>query len=182
MTTATRSLRHCMMVTLFTAWFSSAVGCGATSHHAQFDSAFAPKPGTSVRVGTIVDAAPKDKRGSKKDLDLTDQLRTELHKKLAKAGLDASVTEGDGEIVLNSRILDYDPGNAFGRWLVPGSGSTILSVECELEEEGQSVGAIRAMRTVSSGGAYSIGQWKTVFANVAEDIVKELKMKLKPKQ
>jgi hypothetical protein len=40
------------------------------------------------------------------------------------------------------------------------------------------VGSVEARRTVSFGGAYTIGAWKTVFASVAKDVVKELQTQM----
>ena len=178
---ATHKKQNVVLGTVIAALVFCGAGCGATRHHAEFDPAFYPNPNSVIRVGAITDEAHKGNRGNKEDLDLAQELRTELEKKLAKEGLLASAEVNAQTFVLSSQILDYDPGNAFGRWLWPGVGSTVLSVQSKLHEGDRQVGTIRAMRTVSWGGAYSIGQWKLVFGNVAADIIKELKAKLRPK-
>ena len=43
-----------------------------------------------------------------------------------------------------------------------------------MDEVNTVVGSVEAKRTVSFGGAYSIGAWKTVFNNLANDVVEDL--------
>jgi hypothetical protein len=42
----------------------------------------------------------------------------------------------------------------------------------------QLVGSEQARRTVSIGGAYTIGAWRTIFNSIAEDIVDDLREKI----
>jgi len=89
------------------------------------------------------------------------------------------------KLVLDSKILDYDEGNAFKRWLLPGWGATVLTIQSDLRQDGQLVGTVDAKRTVSAGGGYTIGAWKTIFDNIAGDIVEDLREKIpqvEPKQ
>jgi len=83
-------------------------------------------------------------------------------------------------LILTSQIVEYEEGDAFKRWLLPGWGTTVLSIHCELKDSatGKLLGAVEARRTISIGGAYSIGAWRTVFASVAKDVVKELRAKI----
>ena len=80
--------------------------------------------------------------------------------------------------MLDCKIVEYDKGNAFKRWLLPGWGSTALSIECNLREGSLVVGTIEVRRTIDVGGGYTIGAWRTVFKTVAEDVAKELGAKL----
>ena len=154
--------------------------CGAISHHATFAPGFAAASGIQVRVADIIDAAPKDNRGEQKDFDISGELRKQLESKLQENGLKAPSGAAGDALVLYAKILEYDPGSAFGRWLMPGVGSTVLSVECKLYQSGSEVGTINALRTVSAGGFYTVGAWKSIFGTVAEDIVEELKKKIAP--
>jgi hypothetical protein len=80
-------------------------------------------------------------------------------------------------VVLVSKIIEYEPGDAFKRWLMPGWGATVVGVECEVRDGDRLVGTVRARRTVSAGGGYTIGAWRTIFSSVADDIVGELRGK-----
>ena len=105
-------------------------------------------------------------------------MRDELEAKLRASGLFAGSTGGKQPLVISVRIVDYEPGDAFKRWLMPGYGSTVLSVECELRDGSKKVATINARRTVDAGGGYTIGAWNTIFTTIAEDIVSSLKKKL----
>jgi hypothetical protein len=81
------------------------------------------------------------------------------------------------KLVLISKIVECEPGDAFKRWLLPGWGSTVVSVESELRDANQLGGTVRARRTVSFGGAYTIGAWRTICASIA-GIVSDLRDKV----
>jgi hypothetical protein len=87
-------------------------------------------------------------------------------------------------LIINTKIVEYDEGDAFKRWLLPGWGSTVLSLHCELKDSqsGSIVGNADARRTVSFGGAYTIGAWKTIFASVAKDVVNALRTQMQDRQ
>ncbi len=82
------------------------------------------------------------------------------------------------KVVLACKIVEYDEGNAFKRWLLPGWGATVLSIQCDMKKGGQLVGSNDARRTVSAGGGYTIGAWRTIFENLAEDVVEDLRSKI----
>lgn len=155
-------------------------GCGAVAHNATFEPGFAPVPTTLVRVGNVIDSAPKEKRGDQANFDVIGELRTQLEDQLDQNGLLATETTDGHSYILSAEIVDYEPGSAFGRWLFPGVGSTVLSVECAFYDGETMIGTITAVRSVEAGGAYTIGAWKSIFETVAKDIVVELKQKLRP--
>ena len=84
----------------------------------------------------------------------------------------------DTKLVLNSKIVEYAKGNAFKRWLLPGWGSTVLTIQCDLMNGNNVVGSAEARRTVSVGGGYTIGAWKTIFASVSKDVVGDLRSQI----
>tara|TARA_B100000989_G_C19510470_1_gene458761 strand:+ start:521 stop:1012 length:492 start_codon:yes stop_codon:yes gene_type:complete len=73
-------------------------------------------------------------------------------------------------------IVQYEKGNAAARWLMPGLGKTILSVEATLlDEADKPVASSQATKSVGAGGAFTIGAWKAVFEGVAKSLVKDIK-------
>jgi len=155
-------------------------GCGTAQQDVSFTPGFIPAADTSILVGDVIDAAPKIKRGNEhKDLDVAKKMRGALEEKLRAAGLLGATGSERKPLVLSARIVDYEPGDAFKRWLMPGYGSTVLTVECALQDGKKRVATVNARRTVDAGGGYTIGAWDTIFGQVAEDIVKGLKAKLK---
>jgi len=74
-------------------------------------------------------------------------------------------------------IVQYEEGNAFGRWLAPGLGKTVLSVETSLEDlSGNVLLQSQVTRSVGAGGGFTIGAWEEVFNDVAEQIVEDFSL------
>jgi hypothetical protein len=152
--------------------------CGAVSHEASLAGGYAPPRGVRVEVGKVLNATGQAPTVDGDPVDIERLLAEKLVDKLRDEGF---LWAGDAErrLVLTSKIVEYEPGDAFKRWLLPGWGSTVVAVEGELRDEaGAVVGTVRARRTVSFGGAYTIGAWRSIFSSVAGDIVSELRAKL----
>jgi hypothetical protein len=169
------------------------IGCGTIHHTARFDPEFDPEPGTKVEVGEV-----SNETGETYDIDVAQMFRDALLGALEDEDLLA--TRPGEHLIVNARIVEYDRGNAFKRWLLPGWGTTVLAVEAEVEtvsndvgglpqvaaaavaasppSEAESVGHVDARRTVAMGGAYTIGAWKSIMGDVAEDVVDELEEEL----
>ncbi len=62
---------------------------------------------------------------------------------------------------------------------MPGWGSTVLSIQCDLLDTDRKVGTLDAKRTVDAGGGYTIGAWKNVFRQLALDVVQDMKDKIR---
>lgn len=146
-------------------------GCGTVDHKLTLKDNYTAQAGTSIEVGKV-----SNETGQTFEVNM-EQLMTEaLAEKLRTEGM--FLTDGSAtKIVITSKIVEYDEGNAFKRWLLPGWGATVLSVQCDLKEGSQLVGSAEARRTVSAGGGYTIGAWRTIFTSVAGDIVEDLKGK-----
>jgi hypothetical protein len=153
-------------------------GCG-TDVKPDYAATFSPRPGTKVLLATVVDQAPAEKRQDVKDFDIRAEMQSQLQSELRAAGLLAGTEPTAPQVELSTTIVNYEPGNAFARWLMPGMGATKLSLECRLLEQGNQVGTIRINRHVSAGGGYTIGQWKIIFRDAAKDVASELRKKFK---
>ena len=72
-------------------------------------------------------------------------------------------------------IVQYSKGNAVARWILPGAGKTILSVEARLKNDvGAIVAESQATESIGAGGLYTIGAWKRVFDKVANSLVTDI--------
>lgn len=153
-------------------------GCGAVSHETRLVDNYAPKPDSRIEVGPVTNATGQEPKVDDAAVNIEQLLSDALVKKLRQEDLLWSA-DSSPKLVLLSKIVEYEPGDAFKRWLLPGWGSTVVSIECELRDANQLVGTVQARRTVSFGGAYTIGAWRTVFASIADDVVAELRGKLR---
>jgi hypothetical protein len=152
-------------------------GCGAVSHEAKLIEAYTPPTGSRIEVGAVTNATGHTPKVDDEVVNIEKLLSDALIEKLKS---DDFLWTGSParKLVLVSKIVEYEPGDAFKRWLLPGWGSTVVGVECEIRDDDRLVGTVRARRTVSFGGAYTIGAWRTVFSSVAGDVVSELRGKL----
>ncbi len=163
-------------IRLAVVFFSAAVligaaGCGTVQHNLILQNDYAPKDGTKIEVGTV-----SNDTGRTFDIRIEDMLRDALIKTFQEEGLTGT---GDAaRLQTNCRILTYEKGDAFKRWLLPGWGSTVLTIQCDLLDANKNVGTIDAKRTVDAGGAYTAGAWEKIFAHVASDVAEDIKAKL----
>jgi uncharacterized lipoprotein YajG len=113
------------------------------------------------------------------EVDVKEILRSSLDKALADRDLlwDESLNKRYYGISL--RIVEYEMGNAFKRWLLPTYGSTVLSVHTDIvdSETGEIVTYMEHKQTIAAGGLYSVGAWKYIFGYVSKDIAVDLERK-----
>ncbi|MDK2745546.1 MAG: hypothetical protein NDI90_21800, partial [Nitrospira sp. BO4] len=134
---------------------------------------FTPDSTTGIEVGKVVSNSGKT---IESDMRLETMLQEALRGQLERADLLWHNTFSR-KLVCDCKILDYEEGNAFKRILFPGWGATRLTIQCNLHQEGQLVGTIDSKRTIFGGGIDTIGAWRYIFANVAEDLSQNLRQK-----
>lgn len=107
-------------------------------------------------------------------IDIKSAMQKALVDKLKEEGL--YTQDPQNAFAIKPTVKNYDPGNAFGRWVMPGVGSTVVEVSSEVSNpEGNAVGTIRTENSVDAGGGFTIGAWKYIFEHAASEIVTELK-------
>jgi hypothetical protein len=124
-----------------------------------------------VEVGEVGNVS-----GEQFEVDVASMLRNALSEALQEKHLVWLSPDQPHHLILTARIVDYEPGNALRRWLLPGWGSTVLAVDAELRDAdgGALVGVLSDRRAVRFGGAYTIGAWKAIFDTVAADIAHDV--------
>ena len=149
-------------------------GCGTVEHRVALEQQYVVQPGTKVEVGAV-----KNQTGKTFEIDVQKMLADALGNALKERDL-LWKADAAPKLVLAADIVEYEPGDAFKRWLLPGWGATVLVVRGTLvDAEKRAVGSVEAKRTVEAGGGYTIGAWETVFRDIANDIVTRLREKLK---
>lgn len=139
------------------------------------DAAVLPNPGATVEVGKI--AVESEKQF---DFDLAALLNETLVAALKEEQILWTGDKTTPRFLFDARIVDYEPGNAFKRWILPGWGSTVLEVRGEIRspDSGAIAAVIENKRSILAGGAYTIGAWKSIFSDVAGDLVREMKTRI----
>jgi hypothetical protein len=106
------------------------------------------------------------------DIDIESMLTSALIAELNSQGL--SMKSGF-PYSLDVSIIQYKKGNAFSRWLMPGMGATVLSVEARInDDEGNVLTQSQATRSIGAGGGYTIGAWSRVFGEVANELIDDV--------
>ena len=166
-----RQLLRSFPILLFILTIMTLIGCGAVQHKVTFQD-YSPQSQTKIEVGQVTNET-KETFDVNVEQMLTDAFAEELRK-------ETMLWDGgsDTKLVLSSKIVEYAKGDAFKRWLLPGWGSTVLTIQCDLKDGNKVVGSAEARRTVSIGGGYTIGAWKTIFASVAKDVVEDLRSQI----
>jgi len=148
----------------------AAAGCASPGPRA-FDASLDVRPDAVFEIGEVTsqaDASPK--------IDQVALLRRALEDAARERGILWTGDAAQDRYVLSTRIVEYAPGNAFMRWIAPGSGATILHVAGELVDprDGSVAGRVDHQRSVWVGGAYTIGAWQTIFDSLADDVMTDL--------
>jgi hypothetical protein len=150
-------------------------GCIGPGTSVKGRSDLLPKPGARVELRDVV-TSPQPGL----DIDAAALLRQATDTALKSEQLHWSGEDSRDHFVLNLEITEYRPGNAFKRWLLPGYGSTVLAIQGTLVEA--STGAVAATihhrRSIHFGGAYTIGAWQTIFQTIADDLARDLKIRI----
>jgi len=163
------SVLSCLGITL--------LGCAAPRPVA-FEKAPLVRPSAKIGIGSVNVTG-----GQKYDVDVQRLFRAALEEALKDRGIQWTGDPTGDHFILNTEIIDYEMGNAFKRWLLPGWGSTILNVRGELIDgrDGSVAGNIDHQRSVHFGGLYTIGAWKTIIQSVANDIATDLQRRIEGK-
>ena len=146
------------------------VACGTSKHSVRVEDKQAFRADTTIALGTVA-----NKTGESFDVDIESMLTEAVVGELRKENLHG-LQGNPGVVTMDVNIIEYRKGDAFKRWLWPGYGSTVLVVEATLlDAEGNVDATAQANRSVDAGGGYTIGAWKTVFQDVARDLIADLK-------
>lgn len=89
--------------------------------------------------------------------------------------------EIDHALVIQTHLLLYRAGSAFGRWLGSGMGKAKCTIKSVLVDKktGHRLGEIMSAKEVSEGGLFSVGADSRILETVAMDVVEEVDRILK---
>lgn len=147
--------------------------CSKTSSFDVKNPEIAFKANDGFIVGTVEDKSGYQPEKDGLEIDLAKDFQEALKKAVAKQGIEGS------DYTIETKIINYEPGNAFARWLMPGAGATKLAtISSVLDKEGNIAATIPVERSIAFGGGYTIGAWKSVLTEVADEIALVIKKQL----
>lgn len=149
-------------------------GCGATNFESKLPDRLNLQPGQTIEL------LPAENVTGKTLDPPADQIFNEYMAGLLREKKLLNVPPEPAVLVLKPKLIEYEPGNAFGRWLLPGLGTTVCTMDAELLDKntGALVGRMESRQTVSFGGAYSIGADLYICKRVADELMRDIDKKL----
>jgi len=131
----------------------------------------APALSTAARIELVAVRGGRADR----DIDAAGLLEAALRRELARRGVSWANQPGAQRYTLAMEITEYEAGDAFKRWLLPGYGATVLRVRGTITApDGAPAGTFEHGCGVYAGGVFTIGAWRQVFNEVAADIARDL--------
>ena len=133
---------------------------------------------------TEVDVRPvKDYSGYEGEFDIAKKMTILIKSALRDKGytIIEKETANEDALILESRLLNYKPGSAFDRWLMPGAGATQVTMKTIMTDmkTGNQIGDIVTNKSVSVGGLFTVGAEEWILESVAKDLIKEIERRNK---
>lgn len=125
---------------------------------------------------SITEVTVEDKTGKIHDLDDGADVEGLMHDAMQAALSDAGKVGMSGtKLSYEVYIIQYQKGSAVARWMMPGLGKTILSVEGLVKDSsGTVLATTQATESIGAGGGFTMGAWKYIFESVAKELVSDL--------
>jgi hypothetical protein len=149
----------------------------------------AAKPMVSMEEGAflktykVFQVAPAiNETGETFEFDVTGELTNKVKLRLTEKGYKVEeVSASEGVLVIKNSLMDYEAGNAAGRWLAPGVGVTQATVKTSLIDKttGTIIGEMVTSESVSGGGLFSVGAYKQILDTIAKGIANEIDTRMK---
>jgi hypothetical protein len=163
-----------VLVAIIATLIVAAFGCGTAHHSAKLEYGAAIRSDARIKV---VDVSNDSK--DLPDVDMIGLLWDSLKEQLHKESLLWTQDAGGTPLLMEAHITKYKKGDDIQRWFVPGFGSTVLSVRCDVKDGDMLVASVEVRRSIAYGDGIKFRAWKQIFAQVAEDAVREVRSKLR---
>jgi len=149
------------------------IGCESTN----LKQSYLTQPKITIQVNKITNQS-----GKNFDIDVESILSNALTDKLLSEYL-LYTNKNNKPLLLNCKIIEYEPGNPLKRWLESAWGSPKITIQCDLYNGDKLIGTVDTSRrlisgTATVGGEYSSQAWRIIFSDIAEDIIDKLKSKI----
>jgi hypothetical protein len=92
-------------------------GCSVSTGTLRYGQRFTSQPNATLMLDKVTNVT-----GKTFDQSVVSLLRESMQAALTDKGLTLSTGVGSNNYLLDLQFTEYRPGNAFGRWLLPGLG------------------------------------------------------------
>lgn len=158
--------------TLLTFFLLLSTFWGCAGRHEQL--AATPKPQQIPNVRIMV-ANVTNNTGQLFDVDVIGMLWNSLDQSLKSRDMLWTKNSPMAPLHLDAYVVKYQKGCVWYRCVLPQWGKTVLKVKCDLKQGNTVIASAESDKTFSVGnGTFTIGAWKKVFGDVAEELVTKL--------
>ena len=143
-------------------------GCGSTPDESE--AVYRQLPNVKMKV---VDVSNETEELF--DVDVIGLLWTALDRSLKRRDMLWTGEAAYAPYAIEAKIMKYQKGSVWYRWLLPMWGKTLLTVECDVVKGGLIFTTVEAQKEITFGeGTFTRAAWRKVFGEVAEDLVKQI--------
>jgi hypothetical protein len=140
-----------------------------------FKEKVTPKPTPPAGTGLIKVVDVSNDTHEIFDVDVIGLLWNGLEEALYYRGFLYAGSRETAPITMEAHVVKYDKGSFWLRPVMPWWGKTLLTVRVDVKQGGALIQTIESTQTISVGnGATAWNGWRKVFADVSEDVVKQL--------
>jgi hypothetical protein len=153
---------------------TATLGCGKASQSTTVDSPAVPHSTVHIKVMDVFNDSK-----ALPDVDMIGLLWDALKEQLARDGMLWTKDSVGTPLLMEAHIIGYQRGDDIQRWVMPGFGSTRLTVRCDVKDGDRIVATVEVKRSIGFGDGIQFRAWKKIFAQVAEDAVRDLRNRLR---
>ncbi|MFP5212152.1 MAG: hypothetical protein ACLGPL_02110 [Acidobacteriota bacterium] len=109
------------------------------------------------------------------DVDVIGLLWNALDGRLKQRGLAWTPESTAPPIAIEAYITEYRKGNLALRPFYPPLGKTVLTVRCDIKDQGRVIATIESSHAISLGSdTFTWAAWRKIFDEVSQDIVNKI--------
>jgi hypothetical protein len=158
----------CLIVCLLVC--ASLWGCGSTRSELPPPSVVAAVSNVKIRVMDV-----SNETRELYEVDVIGMMWSALEDSLKKRGMLWTVDAAVVPLTIEARVVKYQEGSVWYRWVLPPLGRTVLTAKCDLKDGGRVIASAEAKDNITFGHeTFTVGAWRKIFAAVAEDLVSQL--------
>jgi hypothetical protein len=132
----------------------------------------------------LVLAEVKNNTGADVPDEILQRTAQRLANSLRESGYTVSATKPAGDaqeyLLLDAKMLRYEGGSTFGRWIGFGAGTAVCGLEVGLIDgrTGRTVGDMAATQKIEGGGLYSLGAGNYIVDHCADSVASGIAEKI----
>ncbi len=133
-----------------------------------------PEPGVKIKVVDV-----SNDTGDLFDVDVIGLMWNAMEEALKNDDLLWTSGSSGPVLEMTVHIVKYRASNVVARNLLPGLANTLVVAKYELKSGNAQVASLESRHSISIGGSFRYGAWKKIFKEAGDDVVKELRKKLR---